>query len=361
MRVTGQLGVLEEVIRNVGKGSINILIAGVDFDAVGSAIGLYYLLREMGSKPRIFYTGEFTLRQEKFMNQRYGLDKLVRPLHRHKRDPYGDHFALVDSSDKNDNRLGPVRNMIDPVIIIDHHHTLRITMTRLKFVVLDTTVSAASTLVIEMLQKRGIFDSPRVTDFERKLMSLMLAMGIYTDSRSLTTLTPRDEVAYQKVCDNLAGNMDEMERLLNFPSPEDAIRYQRFAKRHNIVEGDTIVASAGFINPKHLIEVSVIADELVKPANINLAIVYGAISVGAHGATIKVSVRQKVCKDPKAFDYMLKKLFGDGAGSRPDGCGGAMGGAEVVLNHWAYTQVQKIETEVMQRISQRLKAIRRVA
>lgn len=360
MRITDRFNILESVVHDVGDGTINILITSVDFDAVGSAVGLYYLLRELGGNARIFYLGSFALRQKSELRSNFNLHQIVKPYYSYRRDPHGDFIALVDSCDVGDDRLGPLKNKIDPVIIIDHHQALRVIRNKLNFIVLDTSVSAASTLVIELLQKLQLLERATIMPFERRQISVMLAMGIYTDSRGLTHMTSRDEDAYEYICGYI-DDMRDLDHLICFPSPDEAVEYQRFADRHNLVEGDTIIASVGSIKPMHIHEVSVVADQFVQRPGINIAIVYGALQINSHDARLKVSVRQRHCDKLHSFDTMMKNLFGQGAGGRFDGNGGAMGGADLVLGRGVYDRIQQIETDVMRRISKRLKAIYRVA
>ena len=335
-------------------GRYHILVAQVDPDALGCAMGVRFLLRQMGvAQVDVYYSGAVGHPQNRAIIQRYNLSRLIRPVSERTRDSEGEdtgddgqaleeseHLVLVDSSKIADVRFGTGFG-IDPIIVIDHHQGCDIKAREHNFVWVDE-VGAASTLVSELIDTCG-YD----LDAEHHYVAVLLALGIYTDTKSLVSGGKRDRDAYGMLTANIPPH--EISDLIEHRLPSSHFDHLTFALTHLSRSGSRLVANAGLIDAEHGDDLSTIADYLIRMEGVSLVIVWGI--VGAH---VRISARNTELGRP--LHAFLKKRFGDQSGAKlaPDGRG--EGGALLHLDLGFWMSPEATE-EILAMVSKRLKLL----
>lgn len=287
--------------------TVHIIITQVDPDAIGAAFALEYILRNLGKDSKIFYCGAIGHPQNRSIVNKYNLSRRMKPIQKMELSE-NIPTALVDSSSIDDARLGSFRGKIHPVIIVDHHRGNGHTESEKTFFDIEDA-GATCTLLIEIMSELGM----KFTD-ENRIIALLLALGIYTDTKALVSAGSRDRDAYGKVTKFITPM--EMSELIKYDLPESHYTHLLTALTKIQRSGPRLVTGLGGISAENGDDLSTIADWLIRMEGVTLAVVWGRI-----GTNVRMSVRNHDLATP--LDEFLKKRFGENAGAKlsPNGIG----------------------------------------
>lgn len=331
--------VITEIVEKNKNGRINILITQVDPDAIGAAIGLSYIIRSMGGKAVIWYCGGIGHPQNRSIVNRYDLVRVMKKITDYVPEE-GDIFALVDSSTIDDSRLGELKGKIDPVIVIDHHRS-GMAETPGKMIWVED-MGSTCTMIIELINDMDL-EIPDNLEY----IPMLLAMGIYTDTKSLININDRDLAAYNTISRQVSPQ--EFGDLVSYPLPETFFRNLQASLANIVVSGSRLVTNVGILTSRQADDLSTIADMLIRWDGISLVVVWGVL-----GNKIRFSARNDDISTP--LDDLLKECFGDKSGAKltPDGQG--EGGGLLDLN-LGFLQGDDVRTEVIALIKKRMETL----
>lgn len=291
-----------------------VLMAQLDPDSLGSAFGLVHIVQNLqpALKTRVFSAGAVGHPQNRALINKYNLRKKVLPIEEFQ-DP-APHVALVDSSLATDSRLP---QEVDPVIVIDHHRGTDLTEQPDRFFWIED-VGSTCTLIVELLREYQLdLHEPH------SWLAVLLALGIYTDTKAMISASSRDHQAYAHVIPYT--NIREVQQLIDYPLP--ATHFENLAHALNNCEQreNRLVAGVGRIQAEEGDDLSTIADYFLRKDGVSLAVVWGIV-----GDSVRVSARNLSLSTP--LDEFLANRFGAASGAKltPDGKG--EGGALVRLD-----------------------------
>lgn len=151
-----------------------------DFDAIGSALGLSLVAKELHKESKIIVD-----------DKKYDLDKPVKFIIDENRTEYGiidsrryrkfaspeDLFILTDNNKKNRTTIADLLTNPDQTIIIDHHEPDKKNTVCSKHKYIDLEVSSASEIVAKVLLDMGVTIPHNIANY--------LLAGIYLDTDSM--------------------------------------------------------------------------------------------------------------------------------------------------------------------------------
>lgn len=283
---------------------VAILVAQVDPDGIGAAMGLVAIFRAYGVAAFVHYAGEIGHPQSMELWRQFDLADRARPMV--ELDPSMS-VALVDSSKLVDPRFD--NRPLDPVIILDHHGDPRVDVGPDRFHAVRL-VGASCTLVAELAMRLEIaFDSD---------LSTLLAIGIHSDTDGLTSRAtrPADRHAYARLMD--VGDQELMAVVSRFLLSERACAVvQRVLTHRSLWSGNILVAYP----PSPLDDgegeyLAIAADFLQRHEGARLVLVFAAV-----GEYVRVCARAREPSLP--LGRILLQLFGPGSGAK-ECSGGAL-------------------------------------
>ncbi len=334
-----RISVLTEIVENNKNGRINILIAQVDPDAIGAAIGLSYVIKFLGGKPIIWYCGGIGHPQNRSIVNRYDLVRIMKPMNDYVLED-GDIFALVDSSTIDDSRLGELSGQIDPVIIIDHHRSSTVE-SPCKMIWIED-MGSTCTMVIEMIKAMDL-EIPDNLEY----IPMLLAMGIYTDTKSLININERDLKAYNYISRQVSPQ--EFGDLVRYPLSGTYFNNLKSALGNIVINESRLITNIGLVSSKQGDDLSTISDMLIRWDGISLVVVWGIVN-----NKIRFSARNDDISMP--LDDLLKECFGAKSGAKltPDGQG--EGGGLIELN-LGFLQGNDVREELIAMIKKRMETL----
>lgn len=298
-----------------GRGA-NIFTQWVgDPDALGSAILLEAVLRELGAKEVRILTGKLGHPQNRNLVARCGIT-----LHdpNTERIPKGLNCMVDTSPPLGRANTGPVRKETDYFFVADHHadpadveEDLReagVHRIKLPFVGLPvgstSAFMAALGLAFDVLD--GIGPAGRAA----------AALGIYTDTSALLHgATPLDFRMFEKLTrdDETSDIVDE---LRDYRVPPEWFDYRASAFRNLEVTGAVRIAPVGYVRDDHRDVIAEIASELLRVENTSIGISVAVTDMGT-----EVSVRadsrllgQDRSRIVRVVDHVLESAFPDVSG-----------------------------------------------
>jgi len=290
-----------------------------DPDALGSAVLLTAILRELGAEEVRILTGSLGHPQNRNLVERCGLklldpnkDRLRRGLH-----------CMVDTSPP----LGMLSTTgVEPVtdyfFVADHHadpaeveencRAMGVRRVRLPFVGLAVgSTSAFMALLAEM------FDAlDRLSPAEKAAA----ALGIYTDTSALLHgSTPLDFKMFE-VLTRSEETQDILDELRDYRVPPEWYAYRAAAFRNQEVTGAVRVAPVGFVRDAHRDVIAEIATELLRIEQTSIAI---AIGVTTRGVEVSVRADSRLLgtdqqRIVRVIDHLLESAFPGVSGFRHD-------------------------------------------
>lgn len=317
------------------KNGFAIIITQVDPDAIGSALGLAYLIKFVRGRNDvvIYYCGSISHPQNKTAVVRYNLNEVMQPIKNWKPDDHR-HIALVDSSRVADARLG-VELKTSPIIVIDHHRDRDVVETESSFVWVED-VGSASTMLVELF-------SALVVGFESldQVIPTMLALGIRTDTDNLLRGGRRDRLA-QSVVENVV-NEDEFRQLFNYPLPLTYYENLKRSLEQVVQKSARLVTNIGIVPSEVSDDVSTIADLLIRQDGVSLVVVWCLLEKEKR---VRVSARNT--DSSRDLGLFLRERLGPSCGAKVTEDGKGIGGGSLTLDFgfW-FNSETRIQTEAL--------------
>ncbi len=316
-----RLAKLRSLVGNF-TGGVSIIISQVDPDALGAARAFMQLISHLrpknGLEVKMFYGGAISHPQNQTVINRYDLAKKLKPMKTFTAQD-NTNVVLVDSSSLADGRLclnPEIR--IDPVIVIDHHRGSDVAEHENTFVWIED-VGAASTLMTELLVAAGV-------EFNETnhVVAVLLALGIHTDTGSLTDCGPRDRDAYNIVTNSVPNQ--ELSQLFRYPLPTSHFHNVKKALGNMEIRDGKLVTHIGKIQPNEGDDLSSISDDLIRMNSVTLVIVWGIID-----RTVRISARNADISNP--LDLFLRDRFpGASCGAKLSANGQGIGGGTISID-----------------------------
>ncbi|HCC23684.1 TPA: hypothetical protein DF272_05945 [Candidatus Falkowbacteria bacterium] len=311
---------LKGVIDNFNEKPFLIVVTQVDPDALGSACGLAEIIRILGGKVELVYCGYVAHPQNRAIFNRYNLETVFKSIADFTTfDGYN--VCLVDSSTIGDVRLGPFKRTFKPVIVIDHHRGHDFECPEVPYCLIEE-VGACATLIVEIINELNL-----VFDESKKYLSYLLALGIYTDTKSLISAGERDRTAFGEITKNISET--ELSKMIEYPLPDTYYRNMKHALQRMEQRGSRVLTNIGYIKPDEGDDLSTIADLLIRHDGVSLVVVWGVI-----GDKVRISSRNRDIS--VSLLTFMKERFGERSGAKltPDGRG--EGGAILDLNFYTF-------------------------
>lgn len=317
-----------------------ILFSQPDPDAIGSALGLEFLIKNLTEKPiEIKYTGAIGHAQNKQLVNVYDLKTRIQRLdvENINEEFKNKTICLVDSCQISDKRLGfefPKDN--SPAIVIDHHRGNQIEQKEENFILVDLQAKSASTLVTELIIEFELLEKLK----ENNPTVICLTLGIYTDTNNLTRAAERDLIAYMEL--SKLVNKNEFAEIINYKKPYKHLSLKTTAYNNLTRKEEKIIADVGFIDPADEDSLAMIADEIILTEGISLVVVWGITINGQ----IKIKIRSSNMANP-LNEWIQERFMSYGGAKNSNGMG--FGGCSIPL------ELNFLEEMVLQKIYEAMK------
>jgi len=293
-----------------GRGA-NIFTQWVgDPDALGSAVLLDAILRELGAKEVRILTGKLGHPQNRNLVARCGIT-----LHdpNTERLPKGLNCMVDTSPPLGRSNTGPVRKVKDYFFVADHHadpadveEDLREAgVHRIKLPFVGLPVGSTSAFMAALGLAFGVLDGIGPAG------RAAAALGIYTDTSSLLHgATPLDFRMFEKLTrdDETSDIVDE---LRDYRVPPEWFAYRASAFRNLEVTGSVRIAPVGYVRDDHRDVIAEIASELLRVENTSIGI---AVAVTDMGTEVSVRADSRLLGQDRSrivrvVDHVLEEAF----------------------------------------------------
>ncbi|MCR4280569.1 MAG: DHH family phosphoesterase [Candidatus Komeilibacteria bacterium] len=322
--------------------AIAILIAQLDPDALGSALAMQYLCAEYGQHALIYYGGAIGNDHNVHIFKVYNLHPDVRPVSQMSANIRD--IILVDSGRLKDGRLPTIANM-NPLAVIDHHRGSDIDPR--ETVVLIEDVGACATLITEMIKHLLGKEVKEIGGY----VWGTLAIGIYTDTKELTSASDRDRKAFDYLIGRIG--MPEFIRLLSYKRSLQFLENFSRALNHRKTVNTFMFAPLGKLGGEERGEdLPLVADFLVRTEGITLVLVWALVADNV----VRISARSAP-EAPFDLNELLREKFGQNAGAKiaPDGHG--EGGARITLQLDEWLQNKANEAYLLQMVENKIEQL----
>lgn len=294
-----------------------------DPDAMGSAMGLQFILKLKGIDSEVYYRGDISHPQNKTLVNVLSISGWTKLADNEKIDDDLPVF-VVDGTEQNSCAT-------KPFMVIDHHKN----KSQAKHQIVSHEFGACSTIVWELF--KSIFLTPESDGIdldESANIFTTLLLGIRTDTNDLTSenMIKNDFVAYQELLE--LSDKEALQKVMNYPFPR--YLYDNRLSLHN--EGNfaekngVFVGGVGFIPSTQRDVIAILSEEYARMETVNTAIIFAIVGK----ATLQVSIRSSnVSLDVGA---MCREIFGEFGGGTS-----YKGGASIPLTF--YTDLENGEKE----------------
>ena len=302
-----------------GRGA-NIFTQWVgDPDALGSAILLQAILKELGAKEVRILTGSLGHPQNRNLVARCGIE-----LHdpNHGRLPRGLHCMVDTSPPLGMSNTGGVDPVSDFFFVADHHadpteveeNCRAGGVRRVKHAFVGIPVGSTSSFMGVIAAAFGLLDSLSAAE------KAAAALGVYTDTSALLHgATPLDFKMFE-VLTRSEETQDILDELRDYRVPPEWNAYRAAAFRNQEVTGQVRVAPVGFVRDAHRDVIAEIATELLRTEKTSIAL---AIGVTMRGVEVSVRADSRLLgtdqeRIVRVIDYLLEAAFPGVSGFRHD-------------------------------------------
>jgi len=279
-----------------------------DPDAMGSAIGIQFILKIFGIDSSIFYKSEISHPQNK---------TLVNVLN----------IQMVKITENLDNELPTItvdcteNNSCTTKVdfVIDHHKAI----TKSKKKIILPQFGACSSIVFNLI-KELVPKYKEMTEYSDVFTALLL--GIRTDTNDLISenMIKDDFSAYQDLLE--VSDKEKLQKVMNYPLPRYSYDKRLLLhKEGNSSESNGIfVGGIGFISETQRDVISVLAEEYARMDSISTALIFAIVDK----SKLQISVRSSnVSLDVGAMCKEMFSGFGGGTSYK--------GGASIPLNFYS--------------------------
>lgn len=296
---------IQDIIKNDLDKSVSICLHDApDPDAMGSALGFQFLLKQFDINSSIYYRGEISHPQNKTI-----VNVLDIVLLKTENDIEGRNVC-IDCTEKN----SPAKTAD---LVIDHHRNT----SDAKFQVISPNYGSCATIVWEILKEFKITPTT-----EEVNISTALLLGIRTDTNDLISenMIREDFVAYQELLDY--ADKESLQKVMSYPLPR--YLYDKRSNLHkdgNSYESNgTFVGGIGFIPGDQRDAIAILAEEYARMESVNTAVIFAITD----RKTLQISVRSSLTSlDVGSMCSDLFGLFGGGKAYK--------GGASIPLNFYS--------------------------
>lgn len=262
-----------------------------DPDAMGSAVGMQYLMKALGYASTIVYSGDISHPQNKTL-----VNILNLSFQKRKAAEKYENVICVDGVEKNTSGCMPA-------FVIDHHKNV----TSAPHQIIDPAYGACSTLVYRLIREML---GEEWHQKESTMIFTALLLGIRTDTNDLTSenMSLNDFAAYQDLL--AVSDKESLQKVMNYPLPRYLYDHRLSLHREgNSYESNgTFVGGVGFISAAQRDSIAVLAEEYARMETVNTSVIFAIVDK----STIQVSIRSSnVSLDVGA---MCTDLFGEYGG-----------------------------------------------
>lgn len=275
-----------------------------DPDAIGSAMGLQYILNKFKIKSIINYTGDISHPQNKTL-----INILNIPLKKVDKN-IEENVICIDSTEKNS--CGK-----KPILVIDHHKN----ETDAELQIIEPFFGSCCTIIWKLMKELEI----EFKDEEANIFTSML-LGIRTDTNDLISeyMVVEDFEAYQDLLNFV--DKEALQKIMNYPLPR--YLYDKRNVLHdngNSYESDGVfIGGVGYIQNSQRDVIAILSEEYVRMESINTSIIFAIID----RKSLQVSIRSSnVSLD---VGQLCRELFGDYGGGTSH-----KGGASIPLTFYS--------------------------
>jgi len=257
-----------------------IWIAGPDPDAIGSAVGLQWLLKQKGIVSDIWYSGVISHPQNRTMVNLLNV-KLSNALEEeYEADNYLTKFC-VDCTPKNINFPKNVDSKID--VIIDHHPKNLKSEEGFQLVDMRSTGSCGA-IIYDWIKHLNLIEKLE-EDEEGAEVSTSILLAVFNDTDSLTSedIQALDFEAYQnlhKYCD-----INKFKNTLAYPIPKYFldVKMEAMKPENTHILNTTHISCVGYLLVNRRDILAQISDENVRLEGISTSIVFAIIDGNLEG------------------------------------------------------------------------------
>lgn len=281
-----------------------------DPDALSSAFGIAYLLKQWRIKSKIFYGGYISHPQNKAIVNIFNIE--LSKIETFNPEKYN-LTIVVDTSAVGSKNLKGV-NFI-PDIVIDHHDDQEDPETKLT---LKARVGSTAALITLLLDYYKVFTEEDDASDEEIEIATALMIGLKTDTKDLTSnVSDYDREAFSILLNY--QNNEKITNITRYPLPEELFKAKAFAYSNGNYyrNGSFVVVGTGFIREEHKDFNAIIADELIRGEGIEKVIVIGIVDCRAIVASVRTT---QITTDTKEFCH---RVFGPDVSGGKKGEGGA--------------------------------------
>lgn len=252
-----------------------------DPDAIGSMMGMSWLLDKFGIKSNLYYKGVISHPQNKSMVNL--LDFELMPLSNYNENIYDENSTLNILLDTVPDNAG-APNDIKFDMVIDHHKDFPLDYSGLY---LNLKSGSACSIVYDLIEKLEFkFDEDNA--FDNKVATAMM-IGITTDTEFLMSddCSDYEFFAWSKLFPFRDSTL--LKQIINYERPKFWIDSKATACSKAIVDESVGVVGMGLIPQKHRDMIADMADEMVTWEDLHTAIVFALVD----GCRIEGCVRTK--------------------------------------------------------------------
>jgi nanoRNase/pAp phosphatase (c-di-AMP/oligoRNAs hydrolase) len=293
-----------------GRGA-NIFTQWVgDPDALGSAVLLEAILRELGAREVRILTGMLGHPQNRYLVERCGLQ-----LHdpNTERMPRGLHCMVDTSPPLGMSNTSPVAPVREYFFVADHHadpdeveaNCRQEGVRRVKLAFVGLPVGSTSAFMTALAMAFGVMEG---LDAPRRAAA---ALGIYTDTSALLHgATPLDFRMFEKLTRD-EETLDVLDELRDYRLPPEWLAYQAEAIEHVEVTGAVRVAPVGYVRAAHRDVIAEIASTLLRVEETSIGI---AVAVTEMGTEVSVRADSRLLggdrhRIVRVIDHLLEYAF----------------------------------------------------
>ena len=289
-----------------------------DPDAIGSAIGLQWILKKKYDvQSDIFYSGEISHPENKTMINILSIS--MKTCDDYDADIY-DKVIVVDGTEKT------VGFEIKADGIIDHHR-VEVSKEKHEFIYLKE-VGSCSTLIVNLIQENELSFSHSDDD---KIVTTSLMHGLKKDTYNLLqNVHDIDDEAHKFLRPYV--DFDKIFKIVNYPLPKYFFELEReimHNDNHTHTNG-TFYGFLGMLSPTKRDALPMLADKMIRMEDVTTTFIVGII-----GDQIEASVRSMNISNP--VDQICKQVFGkNNAGGKK-----MAGGAKIHLKDLGFSEDPK--------------------
>ena len=303
---------LEEIFQDSDSNEHKVAIithASPDPDAIGSSVGIQWLLRKkLGIPSVIFYSGEIDSSENKTLLNVLSLN-LTR-LEEFNQEDYTKVF-LVDSIEQN---IGDDID-IDVDVIFDHHRSSPKKPKEDYELVEIRPVGACCTLVYNYIMENEVQFSKEGSGLNDVVVATAMLLGIKTDTNDLlsSSTVALDHSAYQGLAK--ISDSNKVNAIKCYPLPKWLLEIEREAAKNEVYIGSAYVSFIGAVSTVKKSGLYIIADRMIRFEGITTAVVFGIVDDEIHVSVRSIDVSLDV-------DGFCKKILGKNKAGGKLGIGG---------------------------------------